>query len=344
MTDVVVCPDCGAEVAPNLLACPRCRRLKHGDRLAELRDAARAAERDDELSAAIDAWHDAIELLPPGTRQATAVQAELARLADLHAARPGDAAPAKRRDGSTHAWGKAIAGVGAVGLLLWKFKFLGGFLLTKGKLLLVGLTKWSTLFSMLLAAGAYWTVFGWKFAFGLVASIYVHEMGHVAALRRYGIRASAPMFIPGIGAFVRLKQRLPSPRHDARVGLAGPIWGLATAIAAYGISLATGWASLAAIARFGAWLNLFNLFPVWQLDGGRGFNALDRRQRWIATAVLCGAWFWSEEGLLALLMLGGIGRAAFGAAPDRGDWRTLIEYALLVVALTGMCLVPVPMP
>src|SRR5678816_1406719 len=45
--------------------------------------------------------------------------------------------------------------------------------------------------SMLLAFGVYWTAWGMWFALGLVLSIYVHEMGHVVALRRYGIAATA---------------------------------------------------------------------------------------------------------------------------------------------------------
>src|SRR2546430_4861243 len=78
---------------------------------------------------------------------------------------------------------------------------------------------------MLLSAGVYWTIWGWKFALGVVLSIYVHEMGHVQALQRYGIKATAPMFIPGVGAVVRLKQYPADRREDARVGLAGPLWG-----------------------------------------------------------------------------------------------------------------------
>lgn len=54
------------------------------------------------------------------------------------------------------------------------------------------------------------------------------------------------------------------------MGLAGPLWGLAAAIAAALAYLATDAPIWAAIARFGAWINLFNLLPVWQLDGSRG--------------------------------------------------------------------------
>jgi hypothetical protein len=95
------------------------------------------------------------------------------------------------------------------------------FLLGKAKFLLLGMTKLPTLLSAVAAFGVYWTVWGWKFALGLVASMYVHDMGHVFALRRYGIRATAPMFVPGLGAFVCMEQYPKSQREDARVGLAG---------------------------------------------------------------------------------------------------------------------------
>jgi len=95
------------------------------------------------------------------------------------------------------------------------------FALTKAKFLLLGLTKLSTLGSMLAFLGVYWSMFGWKFALGFVLCIYVHEMGHVAELRRFGIAASAPMFIPGLGAFVSLKQLPANVMQDSRVGWPG---------------------------------------------------------------------------------------------------------------------------
>jgi len=111
-------------------------------------------------------------------------------------------------------------------------------------------------------------------------------MGHVAMLRRYGIRASAPMFIPGLGALVRLEQYPHTPAEDARVGLAGPMWGLGAAAIAWGVYTLTGWPAWGAIARVGAWINLFNLIPVWQLDGSRAFVALCRSERWVAVGAL----------------------------------------------------------
>ncbi len=239
-------------------------------------------------------------------------------------------------------WGKGAAGVGALGALLFKFKFALVFVLTKAKLLLFGLTKAGTLLSMLLSAGVYWTIWGWKFAFGVVLSIYVHEMGHVQALQRYGIKATAPMFIPGIGAVIRLKQYPAEPREDARVGLAGPLWGLGAALAAYAMYRATGIGVWGAIAHFGAWVNLFNLVPVWQLDGARGFRSLARYQRWIAVAVIAVMWVATSEGLLVLLGCAAAAAAAFGRAAEEPDHIALAHYTLLVGVLSLMTRIAAP--
>jgi len=141
-------------------------------------------------------------------------------------------------------------------------------------LLLLGLTKGGTLFSMLLSAGVYWTIWGWKFAFGIVLSIYIHEMGHVQALQRYGIKATAPMFIPGIGAVIRLKQYRPTPARTPGSGSPARSGDWAPRSRPTSCTAPPASGCGARIAHFGAWVNLFNLVPVWQLDGARGFRAL----------------------------------------------------------------------
>jgi Zn-dependent protease len=224
---------------------------------------------------------------------------------------------------------------------MWKFKAIVLLVLGKAKLLLFGLTKFSTLFSMFASLGVYWAVWGWKFAAGLVASIYVHEIGHVAALRRYGIPASAPMFVPGLGAYIRSSQYPATPREDARVGLAGPLWGLYAVIACYAVHLATGWDSFAAIARVGAWINLFNLLPIATLDGGRGFNSFGRNERWLAAALLTALWVATHEGLLLLLVLAAAGRALVGKPAGAPDWAAFALYAALVSVLAFATLIPV---
>src|ERR1700681_1730159 len=145
-------------------------------------------------------------------------------------------------DASPHPnpWRSRFTKSGAGGVAAWKFKTILLLALTKGKLLLLGLTKISTLLSMLAMFGVYWVAYGWPFAAGIVLSIYVHEMGHVIALRRYNIAATAPMFIPFFGAFVRMKQYPANVVEDSRVGLAGPIYGLGAAVAAWLLGLLTG--------------------------------------------------------------------------------------------------------
>src|SRR6185503_15304593 len=109
--------------------------------------------------------------------------------------------------------GRTLGVAAAIGLLLaGKLKFL-----------LLGLSKLSTVASMFGFILVYWSIHGWPLAVGLAGSIYVHEMGHVAMLRRLGIAASAPLFIPGVGALVMLKERITDPLVDARIGLAGPL-------------------------------------------------------------------------------------------------------------------------
>lgn len=336
------CASCGLELAPSLLSCPRCHRLVHARQLRQLADEASAALAAQNPPAALAAWRCALELLPAGSRQHASVLQRLDEVARIAEAAPRGAAPSPPAGaaGSTSWRKRGAAALGTLALLLWKAKALLLLALTKGKLLLLGFTKLTTLASMLLSFGVYWQIWGWPFALGLVASIYVHEMGHVAALNRLGFKASPPAFIPGVGAVVRMKQHPASPVEDARVGLAGPLWGLGAALVAAAAFAAGGWAICGAIARVGAWINLFNLLPLMPLDGGRGFRALSRPQRWMAVAAIAAAWAVSREGLLVLLLLVGIGAAAAKPAGD-GDTRALYHYAGLIAALTALTMIPV---
>jgi Zn-dependent protease len=284
----MTCSACGGEIAPALLACPSCHSLVHAAALKSVsEEAARAAERGD-LHAELQAWRGALDMLPAESRQFAVIRGKVDDLSKQVTA------------GKGRGWRQVSAGGAVAGgaLLLWKLKAILIIAATKGKLLLLGLTKSSTLFSMIPTFGIYWAAFGWRFAAGLILSIYIHEMGHVAALARYGIRAGAPMFIPGLGAFVRLKQAPLNAREDARVGLAGPEWGLGAAIVALVVFLLSGVPVWGAIAGLGAYLNLFNLLPVWQLDGARGFRALSRPQRWTAAGATALAGLLASQPLL----------------------------------------------
>ncbi|HKR54941.1 MAG TPA: site-2 protease family protein [Gemmatimonadales bacterium] len=323
-----LCPGCGTELAPTALACPACHRLVHADRLKALAASAERAVGAGDLSAGLAAWREALDLLPADSRQHATIAATVLNLSKQVDGQPG-ADPSRPSQGRRMAEG--AAGVGTIAALL-----------SKGKLLLLGLTKASTFFSMVAFAGIYWTLWGWKFGIGMAVSIYIHEMGHVYALQRFGIKASPPMFIPGFGAVVRLKQYPADPREDARVGLAGPIWGLGAAAAAYGVYVLTAAPIWAALAQLGAFINLFNLIPVWQLDGARGFHALSRAQRWLAVGVIVVMWAVTSEGLLVLLALAAAYAAWRGPAEKDGDTMAWWQYAGLVTVLSFMTRIPVP--
>ena len=329
------------------MTCPNCRRLVHADRLKALAAEASKAEQEDDPTAALVAWRSALELLPAASKQHATISAKVSELGREVDSRPSSPAPKQKQAAAGQGSAAGAAGLGTLAILLLKFKTVGLLLLTKGKLLLLGLTKAGTLSSMFLSIGVYATALGWRFALGLVVSIYIHEMGHVAALTRYGIKASAPMFIPGIGALIRVRQSMGDPRQDARVGLAGPVWGLAAAIGAYLVALAWGGPVWMGIAHFGAWINLFNLLPLGPLDGGRAFNAFNRSQRWFAVMAIALAWSLTPEssanGMLLILMLMGVIRAAGGKAPSQADQGALSVYVLLIASLTWLTfLAPAP--
>ena len=328
-----VCPECGTELAPSLLSCPACHGLVHAGELKTLALQAEEKQAAGDVTGALSAWRRALERLPQGSRQHAKVAERAAALSARVDA--GEGGPAKATAAGRPGWVRRFGPLGVIALLAWKLKFVVVFVLTKAKLLLLGLTKSGTLLSMLASLGVYWTAFGWTFALGLVLSMYVHEMGHVAALQRFGIRATAPMFVPGLGAFVRLNQYPASAVEDARVGLAGPLWGLGAVAFAYAGFLATAIPVWAAVAHFGAWLDLFNLVPVWQLDGGRGFRALSRAQRFVVVAACGAAFFFTGDGLLGLLAIVGGVRAAAGTGAPQGDSRTLVEFLVLVAGLSA---------
>jgi Zn-dependent protease len=355
-----------------MLACPACARLVHSEELARLAAEAERAERDGDPEAAIAAWRRTLALLPgtagqrarigerierlvgapraartPGTAPATVATAAAPSTAAAPA--PTAAPPPLPKPEHVHPASAKKRGAVATAALfalavLSKAKLVLVFALTKAKLLLFGLTKITTLGTMAASLGVYWAAWGWWFAAGLVGSIYVHEIGHVAEMRRRGMKATAPMFIPGFGALVRLNERPASPTEDARIGLAGPIWGATLAVLLAVTGLVTGNAYACALARMGALLNLFNLLPVWQLDGARGFVAMSRLERGACALALLGAYAWTRDGIVLLVAIVAAIRVA-GRTPGPGDRIALAQFAGIVAVLAAvLALVPAAAP
>jgi Zn-dependent protease len=180
---------------------------------------------------------------------------------------------------------RAAGPLAAAGLLLLKF----GAKLKALLFLLPKLKLFTTSASMLVSIAAYQLLFGWAFSVGFVLLLLLHELGHVIQLRREGVEASAPMFIPFLGAVIAAKSMGKDAAAEARVGLAGPILGSIATLVPLGIWLATGEEFWQALAYIGFFINLLNLLPVLPLDGGRAMAALSP---WV--------WFAGYAGLIVL--------------------------------------------
>ncbi len=209
--------------------------------------------------------------------------------------------PDSGRNGSL--W-KRFGGLAAgAGLLLVKFG-------AKAKVLLLALPKlklFTTSASMLVSIVAYQLLFGWAFSVGFVLLLLVHEMGHVFQLRREGVEASAPMFIPFLGAVISAKSLGKDASAEARVGLAGPILGTIGTLITLGLWLATGEDLWRALAYMGFLLNLFNLLPVLPLDGGRAMAALSPWVWFVGFAgLIVLTFFFPNPILLLVILFGGI--------------------------------------
>jgi Zn-dependent protease len=194
---------------------------------------------------------------------------------------------------------KLWAPIAALGFLVWKFKAVA--------LVVFKLKVFTTSASMLVSIGAYTLIWGWKFAVGFVLLLLVHELGHVFELRRQGVPASAPLFIPFLGAVVGMKQMPKDAWNEAKVALAGPILGSLGAAAVWIAAEILDSELLLAIAFVGFFLNLFNLLPIVPLDGGRAVAAIHPAFWAVGLAGLIGLTLVAPNPILILiLLLGGL--------------------------------------
>jgi len=172
-------------------------------------------------------------------------------------------------------------------------------------LLLIAGLKFGKLFgtvgTMLLSVGVYAIVFGWRYAVGIVAMLFIHEMGHYVAARQRGLRVGLPMFIPFAFAWVKLEDTPHDAETDAYVALGGPMLGTVGAIACYFLARNYGVHWLLAVSYTGFFINLINLIPLPPLDGGRITSVLSPRI-WLLGVPIIGALLWYRFSFILLLV------------------------------------------
>ncbi len=185
--------------------------------------------------------------------------------------------------------------IAGLGFLVWKFKAVA--------LAIFKLKVFTTSASMLVSIAAYAWIWGWKFAVGFVLLLLVHEMGHVLELRRQGVPASAPLFIPFLGAVVGMKQMPKDAWREAQVALAGPILGSIGAAGVWIAGEALDSELLVALAFVGFFLNLFNLLPIVPLDGGRAMAAMSPWMWFLGLGLMAVLAFTFPNPVILLILL-----------------------------------------
>lgn len=130
--------------------------------------------------------------------------------------------------------------------------------------------------SVAVTLAAYSLIWSWQFAVGLVGMILVHECGHAFAMWRSGVPVKGIYFIPFFGG-AAVSQGIARTRGKAAyIAINGPIWGTVLALGCFA-AFAAGDGQrpfLGTLAAWGALINLFNLLPIFPLDGGRIFASL----------------------------------------------------------------------
>jgi Zn-dependent protease len=215
-------------------------------------------------------------------------------------------------------------------------------------LLLLGALKLGKLLpavgTMLVSVAVYAWVFGWWYAVGFVALLFVHEMGHYLAARRRGLAVGLPTFIPFVGAWIELKELPHDAETEAYVGVAGPLAGTVGALGCFYLARTLQSPLLLALAYSGFFLNLFNLIPLSPFDGGRITAAISPRLWLIGAPLLVALFFYSPSPLLilmALLALPNVLKAWRGIrGPEEQSYysvraETRLSYGVLYLALAA---------
>jgi Zn-dependent protease len=314
------CDRCGQQLLPGVLACPHCHSLIHGEELERLSVSAKSLEEAGQLQQAREEWLRALQLLPHDSLQAEWIRGYVYKL-EL----TSNNAPRAPK----YEWAKKLGPLGPILVLLAKSK------------VLLSLFKLKFLFSLGAFLGFYWVAFGVKFGVGFAILILIHEMGHYIDIKRRGLSADMPVFLPGFGAYVRWQAAGVSKQTRAGVSLAGPLAGSLCATICAVVWWKTGDALWAALAWSGAWLNAMNLIPIWILDGGQATLALGKTERWILLTASLLLWLVLHQSVF-VLVAGGMTWRLFTRDMAPNPSRSIATYYTAVLASLGVVMSLMP--
>lgn len=312
-----LCKRCAQQLAPGALSCGHCHTLVHADDLERCAAQARAFEASGQMRNARERWAEALAFLPPESNQAVWIRSHIRELEATIDAMEGH--PARKN------WAKKLGPLGTIALLL-----------AKGKTFLLAIFKLKFLLSFGAFIAVYWGLYGKWFGIGFAMLILIHEMGHFVDIKRRGLPAEMPVFLPGLGAYVRWAALGVPVTTRAAVSLAGPFAGMIAAAVCGLVWMQTGNGLWAALARASAWLNALNLIPVLILDGGQAAYALSKGERLTVLLVAAGLGFATNEGVFYFVAAGAAWRLFTKDAPAE---PSPLMTAYFVAVLTGLGLI-----
>jgi Zn-dependent protease len=290
------CKRCSQELAPGTLVCDQCHTLVHSEELERLSAEAKALEARGDLRQAREKWTAALALLPSTSTQADWIKQHVT----------------------------SLAAAGITGLAANKTATVGARF------------KWSSILSFLAFVALYSLASGVKFGIGFAALILIHEMGHFVDIKRRGLPADMPVFLPGLGAYVRWQAMGVSLETRSAVSLAGPLAGFFASVACAIIWWQTSNPFWATLARVGAVLNVLNLIPVWALDGGQAALALSKTERIVLLWVCLALGLALGQNIFFLVAAGAGYRAFFARDLPAHPSRVITIYFIVVLTALGV--------
>ncbi len=295
--------------------CDQCHALVHSEELERLSAEAKSLEATGELREAREKWLTGLPLLPPTSKQAGWIK--------QHAEALGAADEAGQAEMSDDEWARQALQSGSI---------MG--LADRSRSPITPRFKWTSVLSFAAFVAIYSAASGVKFGIGFAVLILIHEMGHFVDIKRRGLPADMPVFLPGLGAYVRW-QALGVPLETrAAVSLAGPLAGFLASAACAVIWKQTGDLFWADLARVGAILNLLNLIPVWALDGGQAALALSKSERMVLMTACVALGLVLGQNMFFLVAAGAGYRAFFaGDLPPRPSLATTVYFVVVLTAL-----------
>jgi len=312
------CKRCSQELPPGALVCDHCHALVHSEELERLSAEAKGLEARGDLRQAREKWVSALPLLPTNSTQADWIKRHAETLNT-----GGD--PPQAAVASDNPWLQQRELVSPITGQAGRDPSP-----TKAGV------KLTSILSFLAFVAIYSIGSGVKFGIGFAALILIHEMGHFVDIKRRGLPADMPVFLPGLGAYVRWQAMGVTRQTRAEVSLAGPLAGLLGAVLCAVMWKTGGGSVWAALARTSGWLNILNLTPVLIFDGGQAAHALNRAERFAVLVVCLLLWLYVHNVVLLIVAAGMVYRLTTKDLPPMGSTRVA---AYFIGVLAGLALV-----